>query len=47
MGCSPREYIDFREGDKVDEKALKALIGAAVALNKGPKRCCSSGKESA
>ncbi len=25
--------IDFREGDSVDEEALKALIRAAVALN--------------
>jgi hypothetical protein len=30
-----RRAIDFREGDKIDEKALKALIGAAVALNTG------------
>jgi hypothetical protein len=29
-----RRAIDFREGDKVNEKALKALIHAAVALNK-------------
>jgi hypothetical protein len=29
-----RRAIDFREGDKLDEKALKALIRAAVALNK-------------
>ncbi|HSR05596.1 MAG TPA: DUF1801 domain-containing protein [Bryobacteraceae bacterium] len=29
-----RRAIDFREGDEVNEKALKALIGAAVALNK-------------
>ena len=28
-----RRAIDFREGDKVDEKALKALVRAAVALN--------------
>jgi hypothetical protein len=28
-----RRAIDFREGDKVDELALKALIRAAVALN--------------
>ena len=25
--------IDFHEGDKIDEEALKALIRAAVALN--------------
>ena len=28
-----RRAIDFREGDKVDEEALKALIRAAVASN--------------
>lgn len=28
-----RRAIDFREGEKVDEKALKALIRAAVTLN--------------
>ena len=28
-----RRAIDFHEGGKLDEKALKALIGAAVALN--------------
>ncbi|MGB6727116.1 MAG: DUF1801 domain-containing protein [Terracidiphilus sp.] len=30
---SVRRAIDFHEGDKVNEKALKALIRAAVALN--------------
>jgi hypothetical protein len=30
---STRRAIDFHEGDKIDEKALKALIRAAVALN--------------
>jgi hypothetical protein len=29
-----RRAIDFREGGKIDEKAFKALIRAAVALNK-------------
>ena len=29
-----RRAIDFHEGDKIDEEALKALIRAAVALNK-------------
>lgn len=29
-----RRAIDFHEGEKPDEKALKALIRAAVALNK-------------
>jgi hypothetical protein len=28
-----RRAIDFHEGDKIDEKALKALIRAAVSLN--------------
>ena len=28
-----RRAIDFREGDKVNEKALQTLIRAAVALN--------------
>jgi hypothetical protein len=30
-----RRAIDLHEGDKIDEKALKALILAAVALNSG------------
>ena len=33
-----RRAIDFHEGDKIDEKALKALIRAAVALNKSKAR---------
>lgn len=33
-----RRAIDFHEGDKIDEKALKALIRAAVALNTSPRR---------
>ena len=28
-----RRAIDFREGDTIDEEALKALVRAAVALN--------------
>ena len=28
-----RRAIDFHEGDKIDEKALKALIRAAMTLN--------------
>jgi hypothetical protein len=28
-----RRAIDFREGDEIDEKALKTLIRSAVALN--------------
>jgi hypothetical protein len=37
---STRRAIDIREGEKIDEKALKALIRAAAALNaqKKPKR---------
>jgi hypothetical protein len=33
-----RRAIDFREGDKIHEKALKALIRAAVTLNKSTAR---------
>jgi hypothetical protein len=33
-----RRAIDLREGDKIDEKALKALIRAAVALNQSKRR---------
>jgi hypothetical protein len=35
-----RRAIDIREGDKIDEKALKALIRAAAALNT-PKRAAA------
>ncbi len=34
LGGNTRRAIDFHEGDKIDDKALKALIRAAVALNK-------------
>src|SRR6516164_7055219 len=33
LGGNVRRAIDIHEGDKVDEKALKALVRAAVALN--------------
>ena len=33
-----RRAIDFHEGDKLDQKALKALIRAAVALNRSSAR---------
>ena len=33
-----RRAIDFHEGDKLDEKALTALIRAAVVLNKSSAR---------
>ena len=33
-----RRAIDFREGEKINEKALKALIRAAVTLNKSAAR---------
>ena len=32
-----RRAIDFHEGEKIDEAALKALIRAAVALNGSPR----------
>jgi hypothetical protein len=31
-----RRAIDFHEGEKIDEEALKALIRAAVTLNASP-----------
>jgi hypothetical protein len=33
-----RRAIDFHQGDKVNEKALKALVRAAVALNQSSAR---------
>ena len=33
-----RRAIDVHEGDKLDEKALKALVRAAVALNESSPR---------
>jgi hypothetical protein len=33
-----RRAIDFREGEKIDEKALKALVRAAVDLNVSAKK---------
>jgi hypothetical protein len=33
LGGNTRRAIDFHEGDEIHEKALKALIRAAVALN--------------
>ncbi|WP_309644901.1 DUF1801 domain-containing protein [Phenylobacterium sp.] len=33
-----RRAIDIHEGDKLDEDAFKALIGAAAALNTSPRR---------
>jgi hypothetical protein len=35
LGGNTRRAIDLREGDEVDEEALKALIRAAVDLNSG------------
>src|SRR5262249_6842786 len=45
---STRRAIDFHDGDELDEKALQALIRAAVALNKsasGPARPARSPKK--
>lgn len=33
LGGNVRRAIDFREGEKINERALKTLIRAAVALN--------------
>ena len=34
LGGNTRRAIDFHEGDKIDEEALKTLVRAAVTLNK-------------
>jgi hypothetical protein len=33
LGGNTRRAIDFREGDEIDKKALRALVRSAVALN--------------
>ena len=33
-----RRAIDFREGEQIDEEALKTLVRAAVAMNKSRRR---------
>jgi hypothetical protein len=40
-----RRAIDFHEGDKIDEKALKALIRAAVELNTSTTRPAGARKK--
>ena len=41
-----RRAIDIHEGDKIDERALKALIRAAVALNTSARASVRSQKDS-
>jgi hypothetical protein len=38
LGGNTRRAIDFREGEKINESALQALIRAAVTLNKSRNR---------
>jgi hypothetical protein len=38
LGGNTRRAIDFHEGDKIDEEALKTLVRAAVTLNKSRAR---------
>lgn len=38
LDAGTRRAVDFHEGDKINEKALKALIRAAVAFNAGKKK---------
>ena len=40
-----RRAIDFLEGDKVNEKALKALVKAAIAFNQGRAKTKAGGKK--
>jgi hypothetical protein len=42
-----RRAIDFRQGEKIDEKAFKALIRAAVALNTSKKTAAKPAKKAA
>ena len=50
FGGGTRRAIDIRQGDKLNEKALKALVKAAVALNSAqkaaPKKAASKKKSS-
>jgi hypothetical protein len=39
-----RRAIDFHEGEKIDEKALKALVRAAVALNTSARAAARPGR---
>jgi hypothetical protein len=43
LGGNTRRAIDFHEGEKIDEKALKALVRAAVALNRSKAKRKSAG----
>ncbi|HEX4718631.1 MAG TPA: DUF1801 domain-containing protein [Thermoleophilaceae bacterium] len=38
LGGNTRRAVDFHEGEELDEKALKALVRAAVALNESKAR---------
>lgn len=38
LAGNARRAIDIREGDEIDAEAFKALIRAAVALNRSPSR---------
>ena len=38
LGGNTRRAIDFREGEKINEPALKALVRAASALNRSKAR---------
>jgi hypothetical protein len=42
-----RRAIDFREGEQIDEEALKALVCAAVTLNKSAPKAGAKAKPSA
>ena len=42
-----RRAIDFHEGDRIDEKALKVLIRAAVALNTSVRATAAGGRRKA
>jgi hypothetical protein len=39
-----RRAIDLHEGEKLDERAFKAIVRGAVSLNRSPKRASSRAK---
>jgi hypothetical protein len=43
MDGNVRRAIDFREGDEMDEEALKELIRAAIAINKSGSKTSRKG----
>jgi hypothetical protein len=48
LGGNARRAIDLREGDRIDERAFRALVRAAAAMNAdGPRRASPAGRSRA